>query len=495
MKKLLIANRGEIAIRVSHAAREMGIRTVAVYSDADAHSMHTASADEAIRLGGPEPGESYLDMAKVLAAAKESGADAIHPGYGFLSERAEFSEACEREGIKFVGPSASAMRQLGAKIDAKRLAVEAGVPITPGFFEKGATAAQLKQAAIDIGFPVMLKASAGGGGRGMRVVRDAADFDNELAMASDEAARAFGDGAMMVEKLIERPRHIEVQILADTYGNVACLFERECSLQRRHQKLVEEAPSPVGARIWQELRASVERLVKRSGYTNAGTAEFMFDQESGKFHFLEVNARLQVEHPVTEAITGLDLVQWQLRVADGERLDLPEGVMAGDRNSLRGHSIEVRVVAEDPARGFLPSIGKILGWAPPSGPGIRVDTGVSAGSEVTRYYDSLIAKLIVFAETRDAAIRKLESALLDFHVLGIKTNIAYLLDIVRNPEFIAGRMDTGFLDREFGDWTGECPIPEELSAILASVSRAWTAGTSTKDLPLAWSATDGYRNI
>jgi 3-methylcrotonyl-CoA carboxylase alpha subunit len=388
------------------------------------------------------------------------------------------------------------MRALGAKIDAKRIAVDAGVPITPGFFERGASASKLREAADSIGYPVMLKASAGGGGRGMRVVRDSSEFTNELELASDEALKAFGNGEMMVEKLIENPRHIEVQILADTHGQVACLFERECSLQRRHQKLVEEAPSPVGGPIWDELRASVSSLVKAAGYTNAGTAEFMFDEPSGKFYFLEVNARLQVEHPVTEAITGLDLVQWQLRIADGKRLALPEGLMNGDRTAARGHAIEARIVAEDPAQGFRPSIGKILAWAEPKGPGIRVDTGYGPGAEVSPYYDSLIAKVIAYAETREDAIRRLESALLDFHILGVKTNIGYILDVLRHPGFRQGKIDTGFLDREFSDWNGNQEIPPELGAILALANSPNQASATGNSKPQrAWEQSDSFRLV
>lgn len=388
------------------------------------------------------------------------------------------------------------MRALGAKIDAKRIAVEAGVPITPGFFERGASASQLKVEANRIGYPVMLKASAGGGGRGMRIVRDPVDFVPELELASDEALRAFGNGEMMVEKLIENPRHIEVQILADAHGNVACLFERECSLQRRHQKLVEEAPSPVGGPIWQELRSSVESLVRASGYTNAGTAEFMFDEPTGQFYFLEVNARLQVEHPVTEAITGLDLVQWQLRIADGERLTLPPDLMNGNRKAVRGHAIEARIVAEDPEHGFRPSIGKIAAWAEPKGPGIRVDTGFGPGAEVSRYYDSLIAKVIAHAETREGAIRRLESALLDFHVLGVKTNIAYILDVLRHPGFREGKIDTGFLDREFANWNGNQEIPRELGAILAFATAPSQGSNTGNTKPEgAWAQADGFRVV
>lgn len=491
MKKLLVANRGEIAIRVFRTAREMGIATVGVYSEADRHSLHPTFADEAVFIGDPEPSASYLSIDKILQAAKETGADAIHPGYGFLSERAEFVDACAGAGIKFVGPSAAAMRRLGGKIDAKKIAVEAGVPVTPGFFEAGASAEDLKQASDTIGYPVMLKASAGGGGRGMRIVRTAADFDSELRMASDEALKGFGDGAMMVEKLIERPRHIEVQFLADTHGNVACLFERECSLQRRHQKLVEEAPGvTLTDPIWDRLRTAVESLVSKAEYTGAGTAEFMFDETSGEVYFLEVNARLQVEHPVTEAITGIDLVRQQLLIAGGQPIE----TTSLPRASIRGHAIEVRVVAEDPAAGFLPSIGRILGWAEPKGPGIRVDTGFGSNGEVSRYYDSMLAKVIVHAATRPLAIAKLESALSDFHVLGVKTNIPYILDVIRHPDFAAGRFDTGWLGREFGEWEPSSEVPPELNAIISAAAvSAEPTGSEPGKIAGVWDQVDSFR--
>ncbi|HRF60759.1 MAG TPA: biotin carboxylase N-terminal domain-containing protein [Fimbriimonadaceae bacterium] len=494
--KLLIANRGEIAVRVMRTAHEMGIRTVAVYSDADAHALHRLLADEAVSLGAPEPSESYLRIDKILAAAAETGADAIHPGYGFLSERAEFSAACEAAGIAFVGPPPAAMRALGAKIDAKQLAVRAGVPITPGFFEPDASCDALRTAAIEIGFPVMLKASAGGGGRGMRIVRDVELFDEEFTTASDEALKAFGDGAMMVEKLIERPRHVEVQIIADRHGNVAALFERECSIQRRHQKLLEEAPAPgfaSGSAMWESMREASRRLALEAGYVGAGTVEFMVDEASGEFYFLEVNARLQVEHPVTEAITGLDLVRLQLEVASRQPLHLPELLCEGRRAAIQGHAIEARIVAEDPARNFLPSTGRILAWAEPKGPGIRVDSGYGPGAEISRYYDSLIAKVIAHGPDREAALQRLEGALLDFHILGLKTNIPYLLDVIRHPEFRAGAFDTGFLGREFDGWTGRGEPPSELAALLAVASSSTGGTTIQTSIPTAWNADDGFR--
>jgi 3-methylcrotonyl-CoA carboxylase alpha subunit len=493
IKKVLVANRGEIACRVFRAARGLGIATVAVYSDADADAMHAKLADEAVRIGPPEPSASYLSIEAVLSAARATGADAVHPGYGFLSESAAFAEACEGAGLVFVGPKAAAMRKLGAKIDAKRLAVECGVPIAPGFFESGASVGDLKKAAKKIGYPVMLKASAGGGGRGMRVVRDEAEFERECAMASDEAMKAFGDGAMMVEKLIERPRHIEVQVLADGFGNVACLFERECSLQRRHQKVIEESPSPMMTEgLWSKMREAATKLVKAAGYTNAGTVEFMVDPSSGEFYFLEVNARLQVEHPVTEAVTGVDIVQWQLRIAGGERLTLSEGLMNGDRTAMNGCAIEARVISEDPARGFLPSVGKIVGWAAPLDPTVRVDTGYGPGAEVTQFYDSLLAKVVVSGEDRGAAVSRLRGALMDFHVLGVTTNVPYLLDVLAHPSFASGDLDTGFLGREFGEWSPNGEVPEELGAILAMANGDGRSKSLAEPSP-AWARSDGFR--
>lgn len=520
IRKLLIANRGEIAVRIIRAAREMEIRTVAVYSEADRDQMHVALADEAVPLGAAEPSASYLDSGKLVGAAKLTGADAIHPGYGFLSERAEFAEACAIAGVAFVGPSPGAMRRLGSKIEAKQLAVSVGVPVTPGFFMPGASRDDLRTAADQVGYPVMLKASAGGGGRGMRTVSDPDDFDEEFRIASDEALRAFGDGSMMVEKLIARPRHIEVQVLADAYGNVACLFERECSIQRRHQKLIEETPAPAllgegGASrtagqairnpesksglprapesVWQQLRAAAKSLIQASGYTNAGTVEFMFDEAAGEFYFLEVNARLQVEHPVTEMVTGLDLVQWQIRIAMGEELALPDPIGKGSREAIHGHAIEARIVAEDPASSFMPSIGRIFAWAEPKLPGVRVDTGYGPGAEVPRFYDSLIAKVIAHAETRDRALAKLEAALLDFHILGVKTNIAYLLEVIRNPSFRAGRFDTGFLDRELGSWQLTEDVPGELFRIADWAISPQSAGPDTENPRGVWDVPDGFR--
>ena len=495
IKKLLIANRGEIAVRIIRAARELGVRTIAVYSDADKESLHVALAEEAVHIGESEPIQSYLDADKIIKTAKETKADAIHPGYGFLSERASFSELCERNGLIFVGPPASAMRKLGAKIDAKKLAVENGVPITPGYFEQGATDKVLAQKAEEIGFPIMLKASAGGGGRGLRVVRNANVFQGEIQIARDEAKAGFGDDSMMVEKLIERPRHIEVQILADKHGNAAALFERECSIQRRHQKLIEESPSPLKnyKELWPKMRDAALKLVKASGYHNAGTVEFMVDESSGEFFFLEVNARLQVEHPVTEAVTAIDLVKWQIRIASGEKLSLSEDLINGQRSALNGHAVEVRVVAEDPAKGFLPSAGKILAWAEPKIPGVRIDTGYGPGTEIPRHYDSLLAKVIAHGENRSDALQKLQAALLDFHILGVPTNIGYLLDVMRHPDFREGSIDTGFLERGFATWKPQSDIPAELAAIASATGTEQRMATLGQPDEGAWALADDFR--
>jgi acetyl/propionyl-CoA carboxylase alpha subunit len=494
LQKLLIPNRGEIAVRIIRTCQELGIRTVLAHSEADAHSIAAQMADEKVCLGPAEAGESYLDVDKVIAAAKQTGADAIHPGYGFLSERAELSQACEEAGIVFVGPNSAAMRLLGSKIASKKLAQEIDVPLVPGYFEPGADTATLIAEAKKLGLPVMLKAAAGGGGRGMREVREESELEDALRLAREEARKAFGDGAMMVEKLILEPRHIEAQVLADQHGKVAVLFERECSLQRRHQKVIEETPTALpdfGEHLWPKMRAAVVRLIQAANYSGAGTVEFIVDAHAGAFYFLEVNTRLQVEHPVTEMVTGLDLVAWQLRVASGEQL--PNSLLEPTRV---GHAIEARIIAEDPAAGFLPSVGPILGWAEPRGPGIRVDTGFAEGQEISRHYDSLIAKVIVHAGTRDEAIGKLRRALLDFHVLGIATNIPYILDVIDHPAFSAGEIDTGFLGREFGEWKPSGDLPDGLGALIetADTPVAAASNVGSQRAANAWDVTDRFRN-
>lgn len=497
MKKLLIANRGEIAVRVIRSARAMGIRTVAVYSEIDSHAMHVSLADEAVYLGASEPSASYLAMESILSAAEHVGADAIHPGYGFLSENAEFADLCAARGLNFVGPPAAAMRAVGDKMSAKALAVEKGVPIAPGYFVPGATNDDLKRAAEQIGYPIMLKASAGGGGRGMRAVFDPAEFDSQVALARDEAKAGFGNDEMMVEKLIQKPRHIEVQIMADRHGNCAALYERECSIQRRHQKLIEEAPSPVMTdELWARLREASMRLAQGAGYVGAGTVEFMVDGATGQEYFLEVNARLQVEHPVTEAITGLDLVELQLRIADGAMLSelVPAAILAGDRSAIVGHSIEARIVAEDASRNFMPSIGKIVAWSAPTGPGIRVDTGYGSGSEISRFYDSLIAKVISHAPNRIAATERLRHALLDFHVLGVHTSIDYVLRVLGDSDFGAFEFDTGFLGRREDLLSAPTDVPAELGELVAQAQTVSIEPTKVPDrLVGAWDVEDDFR--
>lgn len=496
--KVLIANRGEIAIRVMRTAREMGIRTVAVFSEADAESPFVRLADEAVAIGGSEPNQSYLRMEAILDAAKKTGADAIHPGYGFLSERDTFADACLEAGICFLGPSGDTMRRLGAKIAAKQLAEDCGVPIAPGYFKADASDADLRQAALDIGFPVMLKASAGGGGRGMRVVRELGEFDSALALARDEAINGFGDGAMMVEKFVPTPRHIEVQVACDQHGNVAALFERECSVQRRHQKLIEEAPSPYvmeHPELWDRLQDAAVKLCRGAGYVGLGTIEFMVDPLDGAHYFLEVNARLQVEHPVTEQITGLDLVRLQFEIAQGANLaELIPEFLAGDRSLIRAHSIEVRVVSENPAMGFMPSIGPILGWAEPKSPGVRVDTGYGPETEVSRFYDSLLAKVIVTARSRPQAIAKMHAAIEDFHILGVQTNLEYIQDVMCHPEFVAGNIDTAFLGRAFDGWTPNADFPAAaLSALMQVASQPVRTTGKAAAVTGAWDIPDSWR--
>ena len=492
LRTLLVANRGEIARRVFRTAREMGLRTVAVASEPDRDTPHAREADRCVIIGDGPPASSYLDIDKILAATRESGADAIHPGYGFLSERDEFAQAVTDAGLIFVGPPAAAMRALGDKIAAKALAQGAGVPIVPGFFAPDASDDDLHEAAREIGYPVMLKASAGGGGRGMRVVREDGELRGELQRARDEALKAFGDGAMMVERLVERPRHIEIQAIADAHGTVACLFERDCSIQRRHQKLLEEAPSPfVDVAMYEAMRTASVSLLRAAGYVGAATIEFIVDPSSRAFYFLEVNARLQVEHPVTEAITGLDLVRLQLEVAQGQPLDLP----SLERERISGHAIEARLIAEDPARGFLPSVGRIVRLLTPTRPGIRCDMGYESGGEVTPFYDSLLGKIIAHGPDRDSARHRLIAALEETHVLGVRTNAAMLIDILRDDAFASGDVSTGTLAERFDGWTPG-PPPPELAAIadaLAATSVAPT-GSSPGKVPSVWDLTDGFRN-
>ncbi len=440
--KILIANRGEIAVRVIRACREMGIATVAVYSDVDRAALHVRMAGEAVAIGPAPAAESYLNTARLLDAARRSGADAVHPGYGFLSEDAAFARACAEAGVKFIGPSPAAMEAMGLKTSARRSMQAAGVPVVPGTMQGLKSAAEAERAAAEIGYPVLIKAAAGGGGKGMREVSSPAELAAALEAARSEALRAFGNHEVYLEKLLLDPRHIEVQVLGDEHGNLVHLGERECSLQRRHQKVMEESPSPlVDAALRQRLGEAALRVARAAGYTSAGTVEFLLDAE-GNFYFLEMNTRLQVEHPVTEMVTGVDLVEWQIRIAAGQKL-----AFAQEQVELRGHALECRIYAEDPDNSFFPSPGRITRLRAPSGPGIREDSGVYEGWTVPLDYDPLLAKLIVHAPGRAQAIARLARALDEYLVGGIKTNVSLFQRILRDPGFAAGRLDTGFLDR------------------------------------------------
>jgi len=440
IKTLLVANRGEIALRVIRAARELGIRTAAVFAEDDAGSLHVEEADTAYPLAGESPRETYLSSRAILDAARRARAAAIQPGYGFLSEQGAFADATRKAGLVFVGPSADAMNAVGSKTAAKTIAERAGVPTIPWADVSTLDDAGIARAADVIGFPLLIKASAGGGGRGMRVVPHERELPAAAEAARKEAEAAFGDGAIFLEKFLSSPRHIEVQILADATGNVLHLFERECSIQRRHQKILEESPAPgIGDDLRGKLVSAAIAIARATGYTNAGTVEFLVGPDGG-FYFIEVNARLQVEHPVTEAVTGVDLVQWQLRVAAGESLSMRQHDI-----SARGHAIECRVTAEDPRRGFLPAAGVLARADFPRGAGVRVDSGIRAGDSVTTRYDSLLAKLVVHAENREAAIRRMERALAETILIGIPTNIDFLSALVRDPEFRRGATSIDFL--------------------------------------------------
>lgn len=438
--KILIANRGEIAVRVMATCREMGIRTVAVYSEADRHALHVRQADEAYFIGPAPATESYLRIDKMIKVARMCGAEAIHSGYGFLSENPAFVAACEQAGIIFVGPPAAAMRLMGSKIAAKQLAISVDAPVIPGYNGEQQDDETLTRAAEQVGYPLLIKASAGGGGKGMREVYEAADFREQLAGARREALASFGDGTVFLERLIQQPRHVEIQILGDNHGNLIHLGERECSIQRRHQKIVEESPSvALTPALRAEMGAAAVRIASAAGYVNAGTIEFILDQDR-RFYFLEMNTRLQVEHPVTEMVTGFDLVRHQLLVAAGEPLSI-----AQEQVKSRGHAIEVRLYAEDPEQGFLPSTGTISNFVQPRGPGIRVDSGVETGDEISQYYDPMIAKLIVYAEDRPAAIARLRDALEQCAIFGVKTNTPLLHSIATHPAFQEGSTHTSFL--------------------------------------------------
>ncbi len=478
IRRVLIANRGEIAVRIARACREAGLESVAVYSDADADALHVRVADRAVRIGPAAPAESYLSVAALIAAAGKAEADAVHPGYGFLSERPELPRACEKAGITFVGPPAEVMERMGSKIGARALMKDAGVPIVPGDTPRDQSDDGVLAAARGLGYPVLVKASAGGGGKGMRVVtRDDVAVES-IAAARREATAAFGDGTLYVERLIERPRHVEIQIFADAHGNVVHLFERECSVQRRHQKVIEESPSPaVTPLVRRSMGEAAVAAARAAGYRNAGTIEFLVEGEgaNARFYFLEMNTRLQVEHPVTEAVVGVDLVRAQLIVADGGRLPWSQEAL-----SQRGHALECRVYAEDPAHGFLPQAGPLLLYREPSGPGIRVDSGVTEGDRVGVNYDPLLAKLIVFAETREAARTRAVNALKNYPVLGTRTNIPFLIRLLELPDFSAGRLHTGMIEEHLPELTDTGDVPPE-ALVAAAFATGPTAGRTATD--------------
>jgi len=440
-QKILIANRGEIAVRIIRACNELGVKTVAIYSDADRTSLHVALANEAYRIGTSPPSESYLIKEKIIEIAKISNSEAIHPGFGFLAENDTFAEMCEKGGIVFIGPSSKSIRLMGDKVTARKIAQQTGVPLVSGS-EGAVSDVEAGVTAKKIGYPIMIKASAGGGGKGMRLVWKEDEFKGALRMARSEARSSFGDDSVYIEKFVEKPRHVEIQVIGDSHGKILHLFERECSIQRRHQKVIEEAPSPaINAKTRKKMGELAIKIAEAVSYQGAGTVEFIMDQK-GNFYFLEMNTRIQVEHPVTEMITGFDIVKWMIRLANGEKLPFKQSQI-----SMNGHAIECRVYAEDPEKNFAPSPGKIVYVRAPSGPGIRNDSSIYSGSEITPFYDPMISKLIVWGESRDVAINKMSSALKEYVVLGVKTNIGFLLRVMSNHEFNQGHIETGFIER------------------------------------------------
>ncbi len=463
MKKILVANRGEIALRVMRTAKEMGIKTVAVFSEADRKALHVRYADEAVCIGPPPSNQSYLLMDKIIEVAKELGVDGIHPGYGFLSENAQFARKVKEAGITFIGPTAEAMEVMGSKLGAKAAVKAFGVPMVPGTEGAISDVAEAKKIASQIGYPVLVKASAGGGGKGMRVVEQESEFEQQVQMAMSEALSAFGDGAVFIEKYVGSPRHIEFQILGDTHGNIVHLFERECSIQRRHQKLVEEAPSScLTPEVRHKMGEAAVNVAKACNYTGAGTVEFLVDEQLN-FYFLEMNTRLQVEHPVTEQIVGLDLVKEQIRVARGEQLGYTQEDL-----KMHGHAIELRVCAEDPANNFLPDIGKLLTYKTPQGYGVRVDDSFEEGMEIPIHYDPMIAKLITFGSTREEAIQRMIRAIGDYHISGIETTLPFGVFAMQHPAFVSGKFDTKFIDKYFtADKLPQAEVDETLIALAA----------------------------
>ncbi|MBW1730934.1 MAG: acetyl-CoA carboxylase biotin carboxylase subunit [Deltaproteobacteria bacterium] len=483
-KKILVANRGEIAVRIMRTCKEMGIETVAVYSESDELALHVLESDQAVAIGPAEPSESYLNIPKIIEAAKETKAEAIHPGYGFLAENPAFAKACEQAGIVFIGPPAKVIEDLGNKTVARQMMQEAGVPVIPGMLEATTDMERIRREADQIGYPILIKAASGGGGKGMRVVQDPAQMEDVCMSAISEAEKAFGDGSIYLEKFLDRPRHVEFQILADSHGNVVHLFERECSIQRRHQKIIEETPSPaLTPWLCDEMGEAAVTAAKVSGYVNAGTVEFMLEP-SGRFYFLEVNTRLQVEHPITELTTGLDLVRHQLEIASGNPLSFGQ-----DAVMHRGHAIECRIYAEDPAADFFPCPGKITGYQEPTGPGIRIDSGVYNGYEVPMEYDPILSKLIVVAETRELARQKMIRALENYQITGITTTIPFLLEVIKSLPYTKADTSIDFVERYFSKWQPNKDYLDvaAVAYLIAELeSSKWPQDTQQKGLPTPW---------
>jgi 3-methylcrotonyl-CoA carboxylase alpha subunit len=498
-KKILIANRGEIACRVAATAKRMGIQTVAVYSDADANAKHVAVCDEAAHIGGSAPAESYLRWERIIEAAKATGAQAIHPGYGFLSENEAFAQACAEAGLVFIGPPASAILAMGLKAESKRLMEKAGVPLVPGYHGADQDTKLLQHEADRIGYPVLIKASAGGGGKGMRVVEKREDFESSLASCQREAINSFGDAAVLIEKYVMRPRHIEIQVFGDTQGNYVYLFERDCSVQRRHQKVLEEAPAPgMSAEMRQQMGQAAVAAARAVNYVGAGTVEFIVEQRDGNmsFFFMEMNTRLQVEHPVTEAITGLDLVEWQLRVAAGEPLPLQQAQL-----QIRGHAIEARICAENPDKHFLPATGTLQTYALPDCSefgvsAVRVDSGVREGDTISPFYDSMVAKLIVHGDTREQALARLDAALAATRIVGLQTNVQFLRHVLASRSFAQADLDTALIAREAGVLFEQekVGLPLAAAAVVAHTLLQEQAGVAGAGWTDPWARRDGWRS-
>ncbi len=494
--KILIANRGEIAVRIFRACRELGIATVAVYSEADRRALHVRLADEAISIGPAPAAGSYLNIASIIQAAIECGAQAVHPGYGFLSENPDFAQAVQDAGLVFIGPSPQAIQSMGNKAEARARMQAAGVQVVPGY-QGPDDEFSLKSAAAEIGFPILVKAAAGGGGKGMRVVRQPNDLFEAIGAARREALHTFGDGHLILERYVPKAHHIEFQVLADQHGNILHLFERECSLQRRHQKIIEETPSSLlDEALRVEMGAAAVAAARAVGYENAGTVEFILDPEQHAFYFLEMNTRLQVEHPVTEFVTGLDIVQWQIRIAAGERLPFQQADLG-----QRGHAIEARLYAEDPANDFLPATGPLLQIVEPMGPGVRVDSGFTSGDEITIHYDALLAKVITFAADRPSAIRKLQTALQETILLGVTTNWQFLQAVLADPDFLNGSFYTTWIEEHYDNWKPPlCDLPPEVLVAAALTqfqpderSLRTIQGLPERDAYSPWKFANGYR--